>query len=239
VIADILTVMWKEWRSLFRAKGSVVRFLIILTSWSYFSVYSPWVDGPRWLDDSVLALTMAFFLPTVLVAITVTDSFAGERERHTLETLLASRLPDRAILFGKMGFSVIIAWGTALVMLLLGVVIANVTHWQGRVEFFGPLAAAISIAGSLLAAILAASLGVIISMRSATVQEAAQLMTAIMLGPPMILGTLLLVFMSRVGDFFKNWSGELVLMSMFAIMVILAAGLLYAAMARFQRSRLV
>ena len=111
MMADIATVMWKEWRSLFRARGSVLRLLLILASWSFFSIYAPWEGGQRWLEDRVLALIAAFFLPTVLVSITVADSFAGERERHTLETLLASRLPDRAILVGKLGVSVIFAWG--------------------------------------------------------------------------------------------------------------------------------
>ena len=31
----------------------------------------------------------------------IADGIPGERERHTLETLLASRLSDRSILLGK------------------------------------------------------------------------------------------------------------------------------------------
>ena len=40
----------------------------------------------------------------------VPDPLPRERERHTLETLLASRLSDRAILLGKIGAAVGFEW---------------------------------------------------------------------------------------------------------------------------------
>ncbi len=48
----------------------------------------------------------------------ITDSIAGERERQTLETLLASRLPDRAIVLGKIIAVTLFGWG----LLLLGMI---------------------------------------------------------------------------------------------------------------------
>lgn len=51
------------------------------------------------------------------------DAIAGERERHTLETLLASRIGYRAILPGKLIVTVGYAWGMALVGLLLSLVV--------------------------------------------------------------------------------------------------------------------
>ncbi len=53
-----------------------------------------WVNGP-------IPLVPATLMPVMLVGLTIADSFAGERERQTLPTLLASRLSDRAILIGK------------------------------------------------------------------------------------------------------------------------------------------
>jgi ABC-2 type transport system permease protein len=47
-------------------------------------------------------------------------SVAGERERRTLETLLASRLDERAILFGKLLAARAYGWGLTLLSLLLG-----------------------------------------------------------------------------------------------------------------------
>lgn len=49
-------------------------------------------------------------LPLVLSAIMIAESLAGERERRTLETLLASRLSERAILLRKMSAAVLLGW---------------------------------------------------------------------------------------------------------------------------------
>jgi ABC-2 type transport system permease protein len=59
------------------------------------------------------------------------DAIAGERERHTLETLLASRISDRAILLGKVIVTTGYAWGTALLGLLFGLFVANLSKGQG------------------------------------------------------------------------------------------------------------
>ena len=63
----------------------------------------------------------------------IADSFAGERERHTLETLLASRLSDRAILFGKIAACIAYGWLMAMLCVLVGTITENVSHWEGQV----------------------------------------------------------------------------------------------------------
>lgn len=106
----------------------------------------------------------------------VGDAIAGERERHTLETLLASRISDPAILLGKIIMMVGTAWGMALASLLLGLLSANLGSGQGRWAFygsFGLLGEALAL--SLLTSLLATSVGVVISLRSATVRQAQQL----------------------------------------------------------------
>jgi ABC-2 type transport system permease protein len=61
------------------------------------------------------------------------DAIAGERERHTLETLLASRISDRAILLGKVIVTTGYAWGTALLGLLFGLFVATLVLVVGGV----------------------------------------------------------------------------------------------------------
>jgi ABC-2 type transport system permease protein len=56
--------------------------------------------------------------------------------RHTLETLLASRLPDASILLGKLGAVVAYVWGQVLICLLLGAVTVNVVQWEGHLRFY-------------------------------------------------------------------------------------------------------
>ena len=98
MIADILTVARKEWKEYVLAgtglKGGRMGLVIMLV---VFGVVLPAQNGTDWLTSPALLLAWAW-VPLMLVSGVVADSFAGERERHTLETLLASRLPDQAIL---------------------------------------------------------------------------------------------------------------------------------------------
>lgn len=68
----------------------------------------------------------------------VADAFAGERERHTLETLLATAFPDTSILLGKIAASVLYAWGIAFACSLLGVITINVVFPSGGLQFYNP-----------------------------------------------------------------------------------------------------
>ena len=100
MIADIWTVIWKERKSLFRHRGSRLRAVFnLLIPVGLVAIYFPLGEGHNWVSSPVALF--ALIIPMLLVGTTVPDAFAGERERHTLSTLLASRLPDRAVLFGK------------------------------------------------------------------------------------------------------------------------------------------
>jgi ABC-2 type transport system permease protein len=173
----------------------------------------------------------------------IADSFAGERERHTLETLLASRLSDRAILFGKAGAAVGYGAGLTWISLLLGLVTANLVHGQGRLLMYSlPVGAGI-IALSLLGAGLAAGAGVLISLRAPSVRQAQQTLSfTIML--------LLFVPVFGVQALPEAWKGR-IFGSLVAInvnqallvAVLILGGLnvlfLALAMARFQRAKLI
>ncbi|UCD40705.1 MAG: hypothetical protein JSV69_08835 [Chloroflexota bacterium] len=101
MINDILSIMWKEIRELILQRsglrGGWIGLLILI---AVFGVLFPLQSGPDWLVTPTTILMWAW-VPFILVNSVVADSFAGERERHTLETLLASRLSDQAILIGK------------------------------------------------------------------------------------------------------------------------------------------
>ena len=51
-----------------------------------------------------------------------------ERERHTLETLLSTRLSDHTILLGKIGATVSYAWGMTQIVLLIALVPVNIMN---------------------------------------------------------------------------------------------------------------
>jgi ABC-2 type transport system permease protein len=176
----------------------------------------------------------------------IPESFAGERERHTLGTLLASRLPDRAILFGKVAVAVGYAWGMTLLLLLVSLVMVNATHWDGRVLLYTPTIALANVALSLLLASLVAGLGVLISLRAATVQGAQQSLMAATLLPVVLLQMIPLLLLNVVPDGRAHLK-ELVaaanptqiILIVMAVLIVLDLGLLTTAMARFKRARLI
>jgi ABC-2 type transport system permease protein len=241
---DILTVMWKERKAMFRVKGRRSQALMTMLTPLILAIYLPWSIGVDWVDRS-MSLVVAFIVPFILVGITIPDSFAGERERHTLPTLLASRLPDRAILFGKIATSVAFGWGTTLLVLLISLITVNATHWEGRVLFFKPSLLLADMTVSFLVALFTAGLGVLFSLRSSTVQQAQQTTMSVLLLPLMVaqFGLLFILKSESTRETLKATLGALSFAQTVSIIVgvlgALSALLLLAGMDRFKRSRLI
>jgi len=72
---------------------------LLLATVGTLGLIVPLSIGSGYVGLPAVAITVMAAL--LIVMSIVPDSFAGERDRATLETLLASRLPDRAILLGK------------------------------------------------------------------------------------------------------------------------------------------
>ena len=241
---DILTVMWKERKGLFRVRGRRAQALLGMLSPVLLAIYLPLQEGMAWVG-SPLSILLAFIAPLILVGMSIPDSFAGERERHTLPTLLASRLSDRAILFGKIITSVAFGWGVTLMLLLVSLVTVNVAHWDGHILFYKPSILLADLAFSFLVALLTAGAGVLFSLRAATAQEAQQTLMAVLLIPPMILQFGLFYILgsdsgrARLQEVLGALSFEQIILVIVAVLVVLDVGLLLAAMARFRRARLI
>jgi ABC-2 type transport system permease protein len=235
---DILSVVWKERKSQFRVRGSRLRFLMMLFSPLLLGTIFPITWGPDWLSE-LPPLVIATITSVILVAVMVPEAIAGERERHTLETLLASRLPDRAILVGKLLVPVAVGVSAAILANLCSLIVVNVAHWQGEILFFSPPIALGSLALSFLMALLTAGAGVFVSLKAATAQEAAQILTFAILIPPMLLQLVPLLFRDQMAQFLDTVNGPQLLLIVLAVLVALDVAVLLAALARFQRSRLI
>jgi len=241
---DILTVMWKERKSMFRVKGRRSQTLLTMLSPLFLAIYMPWSTGVDWVDRS-MSLLLAIIVPFILVGITIPDSFAGERERHTLPTLLASRLPDRAILFGKIAASVALGWGVTLLLLAVSLVTVNVLHWPGYILFFKPSLLLADLSVSFLVALLTAGLGVVFSLRSSTVQQAQQATMSVMLLPAMVLqfGLLFILQSDSAKETLKATLGSLsfgqLILIIVSVLAVAAGALLLAGLAQFKRARLI
>jgi ABC-2 type transport system permease protein len=238
MLEDIRTVIWKERKSMFRYQGSKSRFLLLLLSPVVLATVFPITYGPDWLNE-LPPLVLAFIVPTILVGVMVPDSFAGERERQTLGTLLASRLSDRAILFGKLLVPMAVGWGATLAFVVWSMVLVNLVHGQGEFLFFSAPIAWGSLALSFLMASLTAGAGVLVSLRAQTAQQAAQALMAMILVPAMLVQVVPLLFRDQVGQFIESVDGPQLLALVVAVLAVLDVVVLLAAVARFQRSRLI
>jgi len=243
MIDDILTVAWKEWKELFLQRGTVRGGTLgLLFFIGVFGIFLPWQVGPVWVESPLVLLYWAW-VPLFLVTSVIADSFAGERDRHTLEMLLASRLPDRAILLGKIAAAVGYGSGITLVSLLLGVLTVNVAFGRGELLLY-PLTLFVSIiAVDLLTATLAACVGVIVSLRASTVREAQQTLSIaimLLLFVPLFGGQALPdEWKSSLLSFLSTSDPSLILLFAVAVLVIADLTLLWFAMARFRRARLM
>jgi ABC-2 type transport system permease protein len=238
MIGDMLTVIWKERKSLFVSRGSRLRAMLnLLIPLVLVAIYLPWNAGRDWVSSPV-ALS-ALIIPVLLVGTTVPDAFAGERERHTLSTLLASRLPDRAVLFGKLVVAVGYGWLVTLIAILLALLTVNAAHWEGHVLLYSPAIVVADVVLSFLLAAFVAGVGILISLRSATVQAAQQLLMTVLLIPPLVLGVIFGVFHKQIASALGGLDFMQAVLIAMGVLIAADVVLLLAIMARFQRARLI
>lgn len=242
MLVDVWTVTWKEWRELIAQRRNLhegaVSLLLIL---GVFGIVWPVGQGVHWLD-SPLVMFLSGWVPFMLVTSAVADAFAGERERHTLETLLATRLPDRAILLGKICAVVSYGWGITLLILLLGWASVNVVHGGAGLLFYRGVIGWGSVALSLLGAALAAHLGVLVSLRAPTVRQAQQTLSLVAMVIPFLVVYGGRVLPDEIRMRLIEWATmteNVSILIVLSVLGLLNVGLLLLATIRFRRDRLI
>ena len=234
-MSDILTMVWKESKDLLFQGGwrSLIRPLFVV---GIMGIYLPLQFGPQWVDLTPIGMILLLWIPFFVLISFIGDVIAGERERHTLETLLASRMPDRAILLGKVVATVLYAWGMGVLSLLLGLVLVDLFRTQGNWMFY-PLDLFVdALVLILLASVLGTSAGVLISLRVATVRQAQQILS---------IGTIVFVFgvtfalRAVPANVFASLSYAQFLLIAMVFLAVLDAILLGLSLVSFQRSRLI
>lgn len=244
MIGDIVTVMTKEWREFFafgegNRRIGLIALLVLL---ALFGFFLPYRIGQTMVDSPVVIALYSFFFPFTLMSNIIADSIAGERERHTLETLLASRLSDRAILLGKIGAAVGYSFAIAVGSALIGMVVANLNgdgtfHPYPASTFVG------LVAFTLLISLLFAGIGVLISLRASSVRQAQQAM-GVALIVFVMLPFLIYYALSPAGrQQFLNWlnaaNGTVVGLTLLAVLIAADLIVIGAAFALFRRTRLI
>jgi ABC-2 type transport system permease protein len=239
---DVYTVARKEWLEfrdqLLRLRRGGLSAVIVLLM---LGIVTPLQMGPLWLT-SPLMLAYWPLLSSGMVSTLIADAFAGERERHTLETLLATRLSDTSILFGKILAAILYGLLFTFANIIVGVVTLSIAHLD-RGPQVPPLA---HIGFMLLLVTLACStlagIGVFISLKAATVRQAQQtlgiIMMVLFIGPVLFIQFLdsedRLSLAARLGTM---GTGRIVA---WASLALLGASivLILMAMARFRRGKL-
>jgi ABC-2 type transport system permease protein len=241
--ADFTTVLWKEWKEIVMqrsAGGSLQRAPLIAIA--IIGIFVPFRMGPAFFNP--VPLLIVTFFSVMGVTVVSADAFAGERERHTLETLLASRLSDRTILFGKIAASIGYGWLITMVCVLAGTITVNLANWSGQLLIFHDAASwLILLLGPPLLDGLVATAGVLVSLRAATVRQAQQtLMTGFMV---VALGTMFggnalpTEWKAWFARTLIGWSPAGLVLAAAAVILAIDLVLLLAGMARFQRAKLV
>ncbi len=242
MMTDIVTIIWKEFMELFmqrgRFRGGLVGILVFV---GVFGVVMPLQGGREWIETPV-GLVFFLWLPYLLVSGVTADTFAGERERHTLETLLASRLSDRAILFGKLCATVLYGWGITLSNIALGLITINIAFGRGEFLMFPLDLFGGALVLSFLIAVFGATLGTVVSLRAATVRQASQILSVVMLVvfiPLFLLPIIPQEWRARAMQAVLQMDFYQIGVWVAGFLLALDAGLLAVALVRFQRAKLI
>jgi ABC-type multidrug transport system permease subunit len=232
---------WKEWRSLATARNRT-QLVLPLAALAFLPIWAPLEMGSAWLRDPILPTVFVIATSLLVVGLIVPDAIAGERERRTLATLLAGPLSDGAILSGKLLVPVLVNEVVIVVMLAVSVLVANIAHWTGGVELF-PIAMIIGMCAlGLVLGLFTAALGVLVSLRAATVQSAQQVLVAALM-TPFLVGGVAFTLAATGGGPPPDWlvRGDVVIVILVActVLAVVDAVLLWIVRLRFHRSRLI
>jgi ABC-type Na+ efflux pump permease subunit len=140
--------------------------------------------------QKVVVLALVYFLapmylivPLMVSSVIAADSFAGEKERKTLEALLYTPTTDRELLLGKLLSAWLPAVAVGMIGFVLYAIVANVAGWPTMGQIFFPTTMWVLLALWVSPAV--AGLGlvvtVLISARAEGFQDAYQLSAIIVL----------------------------------------------------------
>jgi ABC-2 type transport system permease protein len=244
---DIWAVCKKEIKELLAGYGGGRRWTLqIVVFVGVFGIFLPLSQKEVWLGSPMPALFF-LMLPPFLGSGVVADSFAGERERKTLETLLASRLPDRSIFLGKVLAVVVYAWVFTALSLLVSLISLNLAKQTPGLVMYPAIVFGVGLGGSALTGLLIAGIGVFVSLRAKSTRAAQQTLSLSMFILLMGLGyglpALARALPEETNQAVLRWilsvDLEMVALGFILILGVVDGLLLALGIRRFQRARLI
>lgn len=242
MITDIYTIVRKELIEILQTSNSRGRGKFgLLILFGVLGIFLPLQLGEE-LVTSGIGLILWGWVPMILISAVVGDSFAGERERKTLESLLATRLSDSAILFGKIlagvFYGYILTWG----LLITALVTINISNTSPGIIIFSPIQFVTIGLIALLTCFLVTSVGVLVSLRAESVRQAQQtlsMMVFLLFIPLFVINFLPENIKFRVYEILLNTDIQTVALIGIGLLLILDVILIAASMSRFKRTRLI
>lgn len=170
-------------------------------------------------------------IPLMVSAVLAADTFAGEKERRTLEGLLHLPINDRDLFIAKVLGSYLPAVAITWIGAVLYAVVANLVAWPVTGHVFVPFAqwTVMILWVAPAVALLALGLLVIVSSRARTTQEANQLGGAVILP---------LIFLAAGQASALLLAPVVVVFVAGAVVWVLSLGLVWVNARRFTRDRL-
>ena len=242
MITDVITVALKELREIFtfgdaRGRGKFGLVIVILV----FGIVIPMQNGRDWVTSPISIMVWGW-TPFLWVSGVVADLFAGERERHTLEALLATRLSDQAILFGKMLAAMAYGFTLTWVIMISSLITINIAFGRDGLLFY-PLNITLgALVFSSLISGLSASIGVLVSLRAGSARQAQQMMSAGMLVlflPFMLIQFIPKAWLESIGTIVENVQPLQVAVWIALGLLVVELILITIARRLFQRSKLI
>jgi ABC-2 type transport system permease protein len=196
------------------------------------------LDGLDETQQLVVLLLVYFFVPMFLIVplmvatVIAADSFAGEKERKTLEALLYSPVSDRELLVAKLLSAWLLALAVGLVGFIVYALAVNLSAWGVMGRVFFPTWMWFMLVIWVMPAVAGMGLGVsiLVSARVKSFQEAYQL------GAVVVLPMLLLVVAQVTGVMIlSTW----LVFSLGVVLWGVTALLLYYGCKGFKRSEMI
>jgi ABC-2 type transport system permease protein len=238
-MGDVMTIIWKEikeqgFRGGRRGKAGLIIFFGI------FGVLFPLQWGTGWVTG-LSGIILISWMPLLYASGVLADAVAGERERHTLDTLLATRLPGTAILGGKMAAGVIIACMYSWIIAVSGLIVTNIAFWNGKILMYPPAVLAAIILFPVLTAGFSGGITVHFSIRAETARDAQQFVSIgiiVLFLPFLIFNFLNNRSQEQIITFLSGISWETVPVIAALILLVLDLLLFFTAAGRFTRENL-
>lgn len=155
-------------------RGLLVQAILVTVG---LGILVPHSTAALWLAGSPDAILLFLLLPPVVAGALGADAFAGERERRTLETLLATPLSDRAVVAGKAIAALTAAAAVSVASLIAAVITVNVVAAPPAMFVPSGAVCAGALCGAIASSCVTTAMAIGLSLRMPVVRAVQQIVS--------------------------------------------------------------